>query len=107
MVNTVNKGRRNEKRCRDELKDAGYMTYSPPRSKFGEQDIFGLFDVLAVYPHRQGIPPWGSPLLIQVKSNKCPAAVRRAIKEWDCGEQFRKMIWIWEDYKGWRKETIL
>jgi len=40
-------GRETEQIAMDLYQSHGYMTYQPPHAKYREQDIFGLFDVLA------------------------------------------------------------
>lgn len=36
-----------ERRAVDLYQEAGYETYLPPKAKYREQDVFGLFDLLA------------------------------------------------------------
>lgn len=59
------KGKRNERDAQKLYQEAGYETFSPQESKYGETDIFGLFDILAIHPEE------GGPVrLVQVKSNQ-------------------------------------
>jgi len=43
----MTKGRDAEWAAADVYQYAGYETYLPPKAKYREQDVFGLFDVLA------------------------------------------------------------
>lgn len=59
------KGKRNERDAQKLYQEAGYETFSPQESKYGETDIFGQFDILAIHPDN------GGPVrLVQVKSNQ-------------------------------------
>ena len=67
------KGNRAERDAEDIYEAEGYRVFRPQESKFGETDIFGEFDILAV-------PPAGSALpvrLSQVKSNRA-----EGIQQW-------------------------
>lgn len=90
------KGTRREREAVDLLKQAGYAAYRPATVQFGENDPFGLFDVLAFAPH---LPP----RFVQVKSNKA-----RGRQSW-----FRHArlfgahgilteMWVCHDREGWR-----
>lgn len=61
MVNTYLKGNRNEKLFRTVLEKEGYITWKPSRAKYNSNDVFGLFDCVAI----RG----GEVLLAQVKSH--------------------------------------
>jgi len=41
------KGRDAEKALAERYEQAGYETYLPPLAKYREQDVFGVFDILA------------------------------------------------------------
>lgn len=58
----MGKGQRNEKRVAEIYEDAGYLTYRPETTQYGENDVFGLFDMLALEPGH-GLR------MVQVKSN--------------------------------------
>lgn len=45
-MNTRAKGKFNENKVRAKYTENGYLTYKPPSTKYGEQDIFGLWDLL-------------------------------------------------------------
>lgn len=57
------KGNRRERECLELYERAGYRCYKPQESQWGETDMFGLFDLVAVRS--------GSPVdFVQVKSNR-------------------------------------
>lgn len=58
----MSKGTRREQQCCEIFENAGYMTYRPATVRFGENDVFGLFDLVAM---KTDAPPW----YVQVKSN--------------------------------------
>lgn len=55
-------GTRREREARDLYEAAGYDTFSPPRTKFGDNDIFNQFDILAAKYA-------ATPRLVQVSTN--------------------------------------
>lgn len=59
----MTKGTRRERQCVQIYEDAGFRAYSPSNVQYGENDILGLFDVVAVRPDR-------APYFVQVKSNR-------------------------------------
>jgi hypothetical protein len=62
----MSKGKRAEREAAEHYEAAGYRTFRPQESQYGETDIYGLFDILAV-------PPAGANdkvRLVQVKSNR-------------------------------------
>lgn len=63
------KGKRTEREAASLYEDAGYRTFRPQESKFGETDMFGLFDVLAILPRRFEDIVANPVRLVQVKSN--------------------------------------
>jgi len=74
-MNTRAKGRRIEKEVEDFLKNNGYSTYRAKMLRYGQKDIFGLFDIVALKYDQRG-NPFGvfldrAPLVVfvQVKSN--------------------------------------
>ncbi len=60
-MNTHTKGRLNENKIRKHYENNGYIMYRPPSTKYGEQDIFGHWDLLGM---NRDVSK-----LIQVKSN--------------------------------------
>lgn len=63
----MTKGQRNERKAAECYQAAGYETYRPETSKWDENDVFGLYDMLAFKP--------GELRMIQVKTNRA-AGVR-------------------------------
>lgn len=90
------KGNRREREAEDLWQQAGYRTYKPQESKYGETDMFGLFDFLA--HKRTGRTAW-----VQVKSNGA-----RGIEEWVVaareflGPYDRAYMAVCYDREGWR-----
>ena len=62
----MSKGKRNERRAAELYEQAGFRTFRPQESKFGETDMFGLFDIMAIPPANSHCPVH----LIQVKTNR-------------------------------------
>lgn len=93
----MSKGTRRERELVDLLQSAGMATYRPATVRFGENDMFGLFDVLALSPSHADV--YG----IQVKSNRATG-----IRKWSNHTQlFRNLGWITlyavpVDNQGWR-----
>ena len=93
----MSKGTRRERELVELYQQAGFATYRPATVRFGENDMFGLFDVLAVSPSHDRVHA------IQVKSNRATG-----INGW--GEHtalFRSHGWrtlyaVPVDNKGWR-----
>lgn len=90
------KGTRRERQAVDLLQQAGYATYRPATVQFGENDVWGLFDVVAIAPHL--------PLrAVQVKSNRAVG-----VRDW-CRHTalwrrhgFLTEYWTCHDREGWR-----
>ena len=92
MVNTRQKGRRNETRARDAMLAMGYqvqMTAMP--SKWSTQnDLFGLWDLIAINAD--------TIRFVQVKTNQtAPPAWRKEASAWQCPNNCTKEIWIYKD----------
>lgn len=64
----MTKGRDAERLVADRLEDCGYEAWQPPKAKYREQDLFGLFDLAAV--------GHGTLYLIQVKGGQRAAGIR-------------------------------
>lgn len=76
---------------------AGYWVYKPERARFGDNDVFNLFDILAFHP-RAGLR------MIQIKTNGA-----RGIREWNRKvEPFRRHPGLYPEFavrvdgEGWR-----
>ena len=93
----MSKGSRRERELVELLQSAGMATYRPATVRFGENDMFGLFDVLALSPNHSNV------YAIQVKSNRATG-----IRKWTNHTQlFRNLGWITlyavpVDNQGWR-----
>lgn len=72
-ANTKQKGARAERECCGIYESAGYRCHSPKATRYGDNDIFNLFDILAV-PESGAL---GSVHLVQVKCNGA-----RGIESW-------------------------
>jgi hypothetical protein len=91
-VNTVRKGNYNKNKARKYYEAQGYAVYAARRGYKGQEvDIFGLFDLCC---HKEGYF-----LLVQVKSNVCPAEVKRQIRDFMVDGHFvKKEILVYKDY---------
>lgn len=91
------KGNRRERQAAELYERAGYETYRPQESKYGETDIYGLFDILAV-----GWAPEPTHL-VQVKANRAAG-----IEDWSeaalahAAEGVRVRMLVCHDREGWR-----
>lgn len=92
----MGKGDRRERQAVSLLQRAGYATYRPATVRFGENDMFGLFDVMAMAPHRP-------PRAVQVKSNRATGirAWTRHTSLWRA-HGFLTEYWVPVDNRGWR-----
>lgn len=91
-MNTREKGRRNEFKCRDALLAQGYdVECAPMPTKWSKKnDLFSLWDVVAV---RGDVVRF-----IQVKSNAgAPVAKREAMAAWPVPPFCSKEVWIYHD----------
>lgn len=92
----MSKGSRREREAVELLKRAGYATYRPATVRFGENDVWGLFDVLAIAPDK----PMRA---IQVKSNRAVG-----IRSWASHTSLWRAhgyvteYWVPVDNRGWR-----
>lgn len=101
MVNTREKGNRNERKVENELQDKGYETTRMPHTRFGDNDFFNLFDIIAMKP---GEKIRG----IQVKTNSasginkfCDECLDRVPLDFMTAE-----MWVVMDYKGKRVHKL-
>jgi len=60
----MSKGDRREREAVELYQRAGFATYRPATVQYGENDVFGLFDLLAVSPSHPSVHA------VQVKSNR-------------------------------------
>lgn len=93
----MSKGTRREREAADLYKRAGFAVYRPATVRYGENDMFGLFDLLAVSPSHSRVRG------VQVKSNRATG-----IESWTRHTAlWRRLGWATEylvpiDGKGWR-----
>ena len=94
----MGKGDRREREAVDLLEQAGYWPFRPATYQYGENDPWGLFDILAIDP--DCVLPFRA---VQVKSNRATG-----IRSWrEETEIFRNHgfvteFWVPVDHKGWR-----
>jgi len=98
-MSAVAKGTRNEKRCEDALKADGYETWRVRRTKFGNMDAFGLFDIIGWQRRSKRMR------FIQVKSNRVDRKTLNEMSkaQWDMPDHCSAEVWVWIDRRGWRK----
>lgn len=80
----MSKGDRREREAVSLYQQAGWATYRPATVQYGENDVFGLFDLLAASPSH------GAVHAVQVKSNRAAG-----INAW------ARQTWLWRRL-GWR-----
>lgn len=98
-MSNVHTGTVNERRCEEELKRYGYRTWRTRRQRFGNMDMFGLFDVVGCHEN-----PNISMRFIQVKTNYCPPKAIKAIKDFQMPDYCFKEVWVWKTKeKSWKK----
>lgn len=91
------KGRRQERRAEERLENQGFATARAKMSRFGDNDFFNKFDIIAIHPEE-------TPRLIQVKSNvaKGKEDILEFAHDYILWKDFNVELWVWHDYKGWR-----
>jgi Holliday junction resolvase len=93
----MSKGSRREREFVELAQQAGMATYRPATVQYGENDVFGLFDVIAVSPSHSRV------IAVQVKSNGA-----RGIEAWTRHTAlWRRLGWrtmyaVPYDNVGWR-----
>lgn len=93
----MGKGSQRERQASDFFGRAGWMTYHPATVRFGENDVFGLFDLLAIEPTQ------GRVEAVQVKSNRATGIQAYSRQTWPwraCG--WRTSYLVPYDRDGWR-----
>ena len=90
-MNTVKKGNIQQNKARKKLEGEGWQVYVAPRQRWGPVDIWGLWDLIC---YRDGYI-----LLVQVKSNFCPKAVKDKLRAFTTDGLFvRREVWVYKDY---------
>jgi len=93
----MGKGTRREQQACDIYEAAGFETYRPATVQYGENDIYGLFDLIAFGAHPE---PYH---YVQVKSNRAAG-----INQWAenalhfATEDVRVRMLVCHDNEGWR-----
>jgi len=82
MIKTKLKGAKQERRCKKQLEDIGYMVIKSGAS-------LGLFDLIALGKKQCR--------LIQVKSNYANPATKEALELFDAPTYCTKELWIYKD----------
>ncbi len=92
-----NKGDRRERQAVDLFKQAGFAPYRPATVRFGENDLWGLFDVVAVSPEYERVKA------VQVKSNTAVGIRAWCRHTWLWRRLgFDTEYWVPVDNEGWR-----
>jgi hypothetical protein len=95
----VGVGTMNEKRCEDELTSYGYRTWRTRRQRFGNMDMFGLFDVVGCHNN-----PYVAMRFVQVKTNRVDAKTIKTIKDFKMPVGCYKEVWVWKSKEEkWKK----
>ena len=97
-MGNVQKGNRAELEYKKKCEAQGYKVYKPPRTKYGDNDLFNLFDMLAI--NKEEV------LLIQVKCNQARDARRKIRSFTEHPACVKKILAIKIDRKGWKEEVI-
>lgn len=105
-MSNKSRGKTAERECRKLFEKKGYVCDFKEVSRFGSEDLFGIFDFIAIKP--------GSIKLIQVKSSKKRissnvSTAKSKIMKWTTDLSQQKMplgfdceIHLKVNYKGWR-----
>ena len=96
----MSKGTRREREWHAILKAAGHIPYRPATVQYGENDVFGLYDVLSMRPFGHLLRGW------QVKSNGA-----RGIETWARNVQplekaLPSFYAVPYDNEGWRVDVV-
>lgn len=92
----MGKGKRRERELVELYQQAGWAPYNPDMTQYGENDLWGLYDILAIAPE-------AGPHAVQVKSNGA-----RGITDWTDhtalwrASGFRTLYAVPYDREGWR-----
>lgn len=103
VTTSMGKGSVNERHLRDCYENAGYRVYRPATVRFGENDMWGLFDLACLTPEHWRPVDCGIHL-VQCKTNRA-----RGITEWfENARVFNSVPGVTvayavrHDRKGWR-----
>ena len=85
-MNTLAKGKRHELECRKLLEEYGFKVFKPIWNRYGEKDIFGHFDMIAINNLYV--------LLVQVKTKTHTKKVYNDIKAFEVPRNVIKLIMV-------------
>ena len=95
---SVSKGYRREKQAKDLLEETGFKVYRKPNTKYGDNDIYNLFDIVAL---DKKLNSW----YIQVKSNSTAGALKNIKKSLNYPDEYKFnsyfQVWVCKDREGW------
>ena len=80
------KGYRSQAEAAEEYKKRGWEVFMPPKSKYSTQDIFGMFDLVAISGDGSEIH------FVQVKSNSTRGFLKK-LKKWREKHVVKKVEW--------------
>ena len=86
MSSASRKGYRSQAEAAEEYKKRGWTVFVPQKSKYGAQDIFGMFDLAAISPDGSEIH------FVQVKSNSTRGFLKK-LKKWREKHVVKKVEW--------------
>jgi len=97
----MTKGARRERQAVEIYRDAGFTAYSPETTQYGENDILGRFDLVAVRPGAK-------PRFVQVKSNEARGirALEADLQAWFPLSYAVAQYAVAHDREGWRLITV-
>jgi len=87
MSMSSRKGYRSELEAVHEYEKRGWTVYKPPKSRFSTQDIFGLFDFVAISPDGSEIH------FVQVKTNNTRGFLKK-LKNWREKHKVKEVKWL-------------
>jgi|APHM01.1.fsa_nt_gi hypothetical protein len=94
------KGDKNERECKNLLKEAGWTVHKKTNNKYDNGDIFGLIDVIATKKDKK-------PLYIQVKTNTTAGAMKKLSEAQFMNKKHMNIqVWVRHDRKGWRIKKL-
>ena len=101
-MNKRAKGKYYEAKARKELIEEGWLVEFKPATMFGSQDLYGLFDILAIRGDKTKF--------IQIKSNASHFyTAKKDIRKWlkETGVMHNCEVWLAIPRKGFRKESVV
>ena len=87
-----------ERAAKAELERQGFLVYKAVHTRFQHEDIFRLFDLIAINKHKVR--------LVQVKAGGLTNFTRNAIKSFEVPENVSKELWKKNKFKRKNKWTI-